>query len=127
MLAALDTMDSLEPDFCGDLVTEASVTIVERADLDEESEELEPVPAGSLGARLGGIGEAPDIDPQEYAAYLSDVEEATVEIVEVVLPPQPITLPVVGATRCASKEGATLLQSAHRRRGRLSRIIRQFP
>lgn len=95
MLAALETMDSLEPDFCGDLVTEASVTIIERADVAEEPETPEPVPAGSLRARLGGIGEAPDIDPEEYAAYLSDVEEATVEIVEVVPPPQAVAPPVV--------------------------------
>ena len=96
MLAALETMDSLEPDFCGDFVTEASVTIIERADVTLEEEEPETAPAGSLRARLGGIGEAPDIDPEEYAAYLSDVEEATVEIVEVVPPPVPVISPVVG-------------------------------
>jgi len=85
MLAALETMDSLEPDFCGDEVTEASVTIIERADFaaEPEEEEAEPPPAGSLRARLGGMGEVPDIDPEEYAAYLAGAEEATVEIVEV--------------------------------------------
>src|SRR5262245_58066897 len=84
MLAALETMDSLEPDFCGDEVTEASVTIIERVEIEGPPVE-EPVelPAGSLRARIDGIGEAPDIDPDEYAAYLSDVEEAVVEIVEV--------------------------------------------
>jgi hypothetical protein len=84
ILAALETMESLEPDFCGDLVTEASVTIIERAELTAEPEqEAEPPPAGSLRARLGDIGDAPDIDPEEHAAYQGDVEEATVEIVEV--------------------------------------------
>jgi hypothetical protein len=92
MLAALETMDSLEPDFCGDLVTEASVTIIERADARAEpEEEPEPLPTGSLRARLGGLGEAPDIDPDEHAAYLCDVEEAVVEIVEVV-PVRPVVL-----------------------------------
>ncbi len=84
ILAALETMESLEPDFCGDLVTEASVTIIERAEMMAEPEqEAEPPPAGSLRARLGDIGDAPDIDPEEHAAYQGDVEEATVEIVEV--------------------------------------------
>jgi hypothetical protein len=94
MLAALETMDSLEPDFCGDEVTEASVTIIERADMGAEpEEEAEPPPAGSLRARLGGMGEVSDIDPDEHAAYLAEVEEASVEIVEVV----PVR-PVVTAT-----------------------------
>jgi hypothetical protein len=84
ILAALETMQSLEPDFCGDLVTEASVTIVERAEMTAEpEEEAEPPPAGSLLARLGDVRDAPDIDPEEHAAYLGDVEEATIEIVEV--------------------------------------------
>ena len=84
ILAALETMESLEPDFCGDLVTEASVTIIERADIaPEPEEEAEPPPAGSLRARLGDVRDAPDIDPEEHAAYLGDVEEASVEIVEV--------------------------------------------
>lgn len=93
MLAALETMDSLEPDFCGDLVTEASVTIIERADsrAEPEHEDPEPAPMGSLRARLGDLGEAPDIDPEEHAAYLSDVEEAVVEIVE--LPPSQPSAP----------------------------------
>ena len=86
MLVALETMESLEPDFCGDLVTEASVTIIERAEMTATPDEEEPElpPAGSLRARLGGIREASDIDPDEHAAYLSEVEEAIVEIIEVV-------------------------------------------
>lgn len=84
MLAALETMESLEPDFCGDLVTEASVTIIERADTRTEPEEgADLPPAGSLRARIGDLGEAPDIDPDEHAAYQGGVEEAIVEIVEV--------------------------------------------
>ncbi len=85
ILAALETMESLEPDFCGDLVTEASVTIIERAEMTAEPEqEAEPPPPGSLRARLGDVRDVSDIDPEEHAAYLGDVEEASVEIVEVV-------------------------------------------
>ena len=86
MLVALETMESLEPDFCGDLVTEASVTIIERAEMTATPDEEEPElpPPGSLRARLGGIRGASDIDPDEHAAYLSEVEEAIVEIIEVV-------------------------------------------
>jgi len=89
MLAALESMDSLEPDFCGDLVAEASVTIIARAEIETQPvEEPEELPAGSLRARLGDLGDAPDIDPDEYAAYLADVEEAVVEIVEIQSPSQ---------------------------------------
>ncbi len=93
MLAALETMDSLEPDFCGDEVTEASVTIIARADLaPEPEEEAEQLPPGSLRARLGGI--ISDIDPDEHAAYLAKVEEAAVEIVEVAPKQQAVTATV---------------------------------
>ena len=86
-------MDSLEPDFCGDEVTEASVTIIERADLaPEPEEEAEQLPPGSLRARLGGI--ISDIDPDEHAAYLAKVEEAAVEIVEVAPKQQAVTATV---------------------------------
>jgi hypothetical protein len=88
MLAALESMDSLEPDFCGDLVAEASVTIIARAEIETQPvEEPEELPGGSLRARLDDLGDAPDIDPDEYAAYLADVEEAAVEIVEIQSPP----------------------------------------
>ncbi len=113
MLAALETMDSLEPDFCGDLVTEASVTIIERADTrSEPEEEPEPPRAGSLRARLGGIGMAPDIDPDEHAAYQGDVEEASVEIVEVApLPPAvPAEVDAFAPVRLRPKKA----QQAHR-------------
>jgi hypothetical protein len=85
MLAALETMQSLEPDFGEDLAAEASVTIIERAvasDVAADQEQDEPPPAGSLRARLGNAGVAPDIIADEYAAYQGPVEEAVVEIVE---------------------------------------------
>lgn len=84
VLAALESMPSLEPDYCDDLAAEASVTIIERADANEP--QLEPRHAeghGTLRARLHDMGEAPDILPDEYAAYQGPIEEATVEIIEV--------------------------------------------
>ncbi len=113
MLAALETMDSLEPDFCGDLVTEASVTIIERADTrSEPEEEPEPPRAGSLRARLGGIGMAPDIDPDEHAAYQGDVEEASVEIVEVA--PLPPAVPAAAEASAPVPLRPKRAQQAHR-------------
>jgi hypothetical protein len=86
ILAALETMQSLEPDFGDDLAAEASVTIIERAvasDVAADQEQDEAPPVGSLRARLGNAGVAPDIIADEYAAYQGPVEEAVVEIVEV--------------------------------------------
>jgi hypothetical protein len=84
MLAALETMTSLEPDYCDDLAAEASVTIIETAAGAGEGDRgsAEEAPRGSLRARLGGVREAPDIDADEYAAYHGPVEEAIVEIIE---------------------------------------------
>ncbi len=111
ILAALETMDSLEPDFCGDEVTEASVTIIERVDMTAEpDEEPERLPAGSLRARLGGIGEAPDIDADEHAAYLCDVEEAVVEIVEVA----PLAPAVAAVAETSAPLPARRREKAHR-------------
>jgi hypothetical protein len=105
MLAALEAMDSLEPDFCGDLVAEASVTIIARAEAAvQPAEEPEELPSGSLRARLDDLGDAPDIDADEYAAYLADVEEAVVEIVEVT--PAPLQV--------SAAPGALLLSSRPR-------------
>jgi hypothetical protein len=113
MLAALETMESLEPDFCGDIVTEASVTIIERAEMAAEpEEEAEPPPGGSLRARLSAIGEAPDIDPDEHAAYLGDVEEAVVEIVEVV--PALAAIPVAVAPPAPLPARPNTARQAHR-------------
>lgn len=83
VLAALESMPSLEPDYCDDLAAEASVTIIECADAGEPR--LEPRHAeghGTLRARLHDMGEVPDILPDEYAAYQGPIEEATVEIVD---------------------------------------------
>jgi hypothetical protein len=84
ILAALETMQSLEPDFGDDLAAEASVTIIERAvPSDAGADQDEAAPAGSLRDRLGNAGVAPDIVADEYAAYQGPVEEAVVEIIEV--------------------------------------------
>jgi hypothetical protein len=85
MLAALETIESLEPDFGDDLAAEASVTIIERAVVAAPEEPHSPAveaPQGSLRARLDEVTDPLDIDADEYAAYVGPVEEAVVEIVE---------------------------------------------
>jgi hypothetical protein len=66
MLAALETMESLEPDFCDDLAGEAAVTIIERA---------APFDVPPLDARAA-------IGAERHAAYHGPVDEAIVEIFE---------------------------------------------
>jgi hypothetical protein len=69
MLAALEKLSSLEPDYCDDQpVEEASITIVDHF----------VAPGGAAEA-----GDGPALDADDYAAYHGPVEEATVEIVEV--------------------------------------------
>lgn len=83
VLAALESMQSLEPDFCDDLAAEASVTIIERADVDSRKpEQHRDEVRGSLRARIDDMGVAPRIAAEEYAAYQGPIEEATVEIIE---------------------------------------------
>lgn len=94
VLAALESMPSLEPDFSDDLASEASVTIIERADVGvPEAERHYSDTMGSLRARLDDMGVAPDIVPDEYAAYQGPIEEAVVEIIE---------RPVVGQNAAAA-------------------------
>lgn len=89
MLAALETMPSLEPDFGDDLAAEAAVTIVEqtgagdRAARDTDATLAKHVPRRSLSARLGDMPGQFDAEADYDAALLGPVEEATVEIVEV--------------------------------------------
>ncbi len=91
MLAALETIPSLEPDFCDDLAAEASVTIIERAmPFDLEPPPLAPENARtpSTAARPADAGEPPHVVAEEYAAYHGPVDEAVVEIFEGP-PPEP--------------------------------------
>jgi hypothetical protein len=101
MLAALETMPSLEPDFGEDLTAEAAVTIVERtgasdgAGSDRDIASPQKVRGRSLRVRLGDMANPFDADADYNAALLGPIEEATVEIVEVrendfaMLPPGP--------------------------------------
>ncbi len=85
ILAALETMESLEPDFCDDLAGEAAVTIIERvASFDELPPPLSPSPAPAKlpPARQPKAREAPVVDADDYAAYHGPVDEAVVEIFE---------------------------------------------
>jgi hypothetical protein len=70
MLAAIETMDSLEPDFSDDVAGEASVTIIERSPFDDAPRPIEG--AGRRQASASGSGERP--------GYVGPVEEAVVEI-----------------------------------------------
>jgi hypothetical protein len=90
MLAALETMPSLEPDFGEDLTAEAAVTIVEhtgaggRGARDTDANSLaKHVPRRSLAARLGDMPGQFDAEADYDAALLGPIEEATVEIIEV--------------------------------------------
>jgi hypothetical protein len=56
MLAALETLTSLEPDFCDDLAAEASVTIIERVGYDPHDLEAAGGDARSLRERLHDVG-----------------------------------------------------------------------
>jgi hypothetical protein len=79
ILAALETLESLEPDFCDGLVGEAAVTIIERA-----SPEAFPSDADGTQAKSGGGGrKVPDPETMQRAAYRGPIEEAVVEIFEV--------------------------------------------
>jgi hypothetical protein len=83
MIAALETMPSLEPDFGDDLVGEASVTIVERATCFDEPSPLHEArlpPALPQGRRQHEALETADVDAENYAAYRGPVDEAVVEI-----------------------------------------------
>jgi hypothetical protein len=76
MLAALEAMSSLEPDFADELVPEeASITIIEQAE--------EPAEGGSLQERLEQISAALEIPAQEpEAVAFGGADEATIEIFE---------------------------------------------
>jgi hypothetical protein len=86
MLAALETLTSLEPDYSDDLTAEASVTIIETAGYDVVAEALarDPADGRSLRALLQGRDEPPRLLLNGYETFGGTGEEATVEIVEVV-------------------------------------------
>ena len=88
MLAALETMPSLEPEFGDDPTAEAAVTIVERSgtrsrSLDGNSAPAQPNSRRSLTERLGDVTCPFDSESEHDLALLSPIEEATVEIIEV--------------------------------------------
>lgn len=85
MLAALETLTSLEPDYSDDVAAEASVTIIESAGHDVVAEALGGAAGGSrsLHARLHDF-DAPDAALYDYDDFSGPGDEATVEIVEAV-------------------------------------------
>jgi hypothetical protein len=86
MLAALETMPSLEPDFGDDLADEATVTIIERrpdpaAGSAPALGRASRTPARSLRSRLEDIGGAPAVRIDEPTGVPEIDDEAAVEIV----------------------------------------------
>jgi hypothetical protein len=79
MLAAIETMDSLEPDFSDDPAGEASVTIIERSPFD--AAEPRDTPPSLQGAARRQAS-ASDSGSGERPTYLGPLEEAVVEIFE---------------------------------------------
>jgi hypothetical protein len=86
MLAALETMASLEPDFGDDLADEATVTIIgRRPDSVAGSAPAVARPARaarSLRSRLEDIGGAPAVSLDEPAGVRVTDDEAAIEIVD---------------------------------------------
>ena len=88
MLAALETLPSLEPDFGDDLADEATVTIIDRRSDPVAAPAAAPAraartPARSLRSRLEDVGGAPAVGADETAGFPVIAEEAAVEIVDV--------------------------------------------
>jgi hypothetical protein len=85
MLAALEALTSLEPDYSDDPIAEASVTIIEAAGYDVVAEALarDPADGRSLRALLQGRDEPPRLLLNGYETFGGSGEEATVEIVHV--------------------------------------------
>ncbi len=105
ILAALEAMESLEPDFCDDPGGEASVTIIECAEplapfalFDEHVEDVRPPPRP---IDRDAPREVPPTGVARYAASYGPTEEAEVEIFEG--PAFPPALPSSGPVRKARR------------------------
>ena len=83
MLAALETLSSLEPDYSDDLASEASVTIIESFGDDVVAEALTAdMPNRPLRSLLHE-DKGPELLLNGYETFLGAGDEATVEIVEI--------------------------------------------
>lgn len=82
MLAALETLTSLEPDYSDDLTAEASVTIIESFGDDAVAEALTADPNRPLRALLEE-DRGPELLLNGYETFVGTGDEATVEIVEI--------------------------------------------
>ncbi|MFA5898873.1 MAG: hypothetical protein WC829_07135, partial [Hyphomicrobium sp.] len=84
MLAALETLTSLEPDYYDDLAAEASVTIIEAAGADVVAGAFSPDEPDDRPLRsLLRADPEPALLLNGYETFLAPGEEATVEIVQV--------------------------------------------
>jgi len=85
MLAALETLTSLEPDYSDDITSEASVTIIESVGFDAVADALaaEAAAGRSLRSLLTARDELPRLLLNGYETFAGAGEEATIEIVEI--------------------------------------------
>jgi len=85
MLAALETLTSLEPDYSDDITSEASVTIIESAGFDAVADALagEAAAGRSLRSLLTERDDRPKLLLNGYETFAGAGEEATIEIVEI--------------------------------------------
>jgi hypothetical protein len=113
MLAALETLTSLEPDYSDDLAAEASVTIIESFGDDAVAEALTAdMPNRPLRALLQE-DRGPELLLNGYETFVGTGDEATVEIVEIGEPfagdddttERPASQPVSLAERIAAVAG----------------------
>jgi hypothetical protein len=81
MLAALETLTSLEPDYSDDLAAEASVTIIEAADADVVTAALDASPLRRPRAAAPARSDKALL-LNGYETFLGAGDEATIEIVE---------------------------------------------
>jgi hypothetical protein len=114
ILAALEEMESLEPDFSDDPANEASVTIIERASTFETYREGDEAGSGSVGS--GTARETPGKDIHTRIIYQGPIEEAEVEIFEgpAVLPAFPDEESETEAHRATRKYVAALTRDEDR-------------
>ena len=103
ILAALEEMESLEPDFSDDPASEASVIIIERASTFEAYREDDEGASGSVDS--GTARKPPGKDIHTRVIYQGPIEEAEVEIFEgpVVPPDLPEDEPETKAHRVTRK------------------------
>lgn len=122
MLAALQTLTSLEPDYSDDLAAEASVTIIETAGSFASGD---PVAGKATGPRplrrqIDENGE-PQLLLNGYETFLGPGDEAIVEIVEISRPQEE---PQTVSEQPCPTQSASLVERLSNATGRGSRFFK---